>query len=73
MPLLLLFLLVGVFVYLWINRRGSTLTRDCRWREDRSAGDAGHFTCVFCGAKVTLLKGKTPRACLRKLSENASP
>lgn len=66
MPVLLLLLLAGVLAYLWINRRGTTLTRDCRWRQDRSTGDEGRFSCAFCGARVTLPKGKTPRVCLRK-------
>ena len=35
MPILLLLLGVSVFVYLWLARRNSTLTRACKWRLDR--------------------------------------
>ena len=48
MPLLLLVLAVSVFLYLWLSRRNSTLTRNCRWRLDRRvAPDA--WRCVACG------------------------
>ncbi|WP_333816440.1 hypothetical protein [Tabrizicola sp.] len=61
MPLLLLVLGVSVFLYLWIARRNSTLTRNCRWRLDRRvAPDFWH--CVACGATV---RGREPRDCLR--------
>lgn len=61
MPVLLLVLVVAVFLYLWITRRNSTLTRNCRWRLDRRvAPDAWH--CVACGATT---RGPEPRDCLR--------
>ncbi|MBS0564798.1 MAG: hypothetical protein JSR87_10080 [Proteobacteria bacterium] len=60
MPLLLLVLVVGVFAYAWLARRGTRLTRDCRWREDRTLG-AGHYRCAACGAVTT----GAPRRCLR--------
>lgn len=61
MPLLLLVLAVSVFLYLWITRRNSTLTRNCRWRLDRRvASDA--WRCVACGATA---RGAEPRDCLR--------
>lgn len=60
MPLLLIILLVSVVLYLWLARRGSTLTRACRWRLDR-AGGAGHYRCAACGAETD---GR-PRHCLR--------
>lgn len=42
MPLLFLLGLGAVFLYLWISRRRSSLTRLCLWRLDR-AGRAGAF------------------------------
>lgn len=61
MPILLLFLLVAVLLYLWITRRNSTLTRACRWRRDRRvAPDA--WRCAACGATA---RGAEPRDCLR--------
>lgn len=60
MPVLLLILLLSVLGYLWLVRRNSTLTRACRWREDRAEG-AGHYRCAACGARTT----GTPRHCLR--------
>ena len=60
MPLLLLILLAAVVVYLWLARRGSTLTRACRWRLDR-AGGPEHYRCAACGAETD---GR-PRHCLR--------
>jgi hypothetical protein len=64
MPLLLLFLALAVYGYLWLSRRNSTLTRDCRWRLDRSAGLAS-YRCAACGAECTVARGKSPRHCLR--------
>ncbi|WP_413868771.1 hypothetical protein [Albidovulum sp.] len=60
MPLLLLALLLAVVLYLWLARRGTTLTRDCRWRLDR-AGGPRHYRCAACGAETD---GR-PRDCLR--------
>jgi hypothetical protein len=60
MPFLLLVLLVGVLAYLYWHRRATTLTRDCRWREDRAAGV---WRCAFCGAET--VQDGPPRACLR--------
>jgi hypothetical protein len=64
MPLLLLLLLLGVLLYMWLSRRNSTLTRNCRWRLDRSSG-AELYRCAACGAEVVMPKGKEPKACLR--------
>lgn len=62
MPILLLFLAVSVFLYLWLSRRNSTLTRSCRWRMDRAtAPDA--WRCAACGATA---QGAEPRDCLRE-------
>lgn len=61
MPVLLILLAVSVFLYLWLTRRKSTLTRNCRWRLDRSvAPDNWH--CVACGATA---RGAEPKDCLR--------
>lgn len=64
MPLLFLLGLAAVFLYLWLSRRGSTLTRACMWREDRSAG-VGHYRCAACGAECDTEGGKLPRHCAR--------
>lgn len=40
----------------------TTLTRSCRWREDRGRGD---WVCAFCGAR-TESAGHPPRVCLRR-------
>ncbi len=58
MPLLIL-IVVGVLAYLWWRWRYTTLTRDCRWREDRSTGT---WRCAFCGATVG---HGPPRICLK--------
>ncbi|MBT8156072.1 hypothetical protein KMP13_19855 [Epibacterium ulvae] len=49
MPVILTILLLGVFAYLYWKRKTTTLTRNCRWRENRRAG---HWDCAFCGARV---------------------
>ncbi len=60
MPLFLLLLLVAVMLYLWLSRCGTTLSRACRWRLDRSGGPE-HHRCAACGAETD---GR-PRRCLR--------
>ncbi len=59
--------IVAVLIGMWLSRRGSTLTRDCRWREERATGGATtrHFRCAACGAECDTAPGKDPRACLR--------
>jgi hypothetical protein len=64
MPILLLLLLLCVLLYMWLSRRNSTLTRDCRWRLDRTGGE-GHFRCAACGAEMDVEPGKQPRDCFR--------
>lgn len=60
MFLLLPLLVVAVFLYLWLSRRNSTLTRACLWRQERAAGQ---WRCAACGA---VQKGEaTPKDCLR--------
>lgn len=56
--------IVAIFFGMWWMRRGSTLTRSCRWREERAEG-LGHFRCAACGAELQLPPGKQPRDCLR--------
>lgn len=62
MPILLILLAVSVFLYLWLSRRNSSLTRACRWRLDRSAAP-DFWRCAACGATA---RGAEPRACLRQ-------
>lgn len=64
MLVLLPLLLVAVLISMWLIRRNSTLTRDCRWRLDRSEG-AGAWHCVACGARMQAPQGQSPRQCLR--------
>ncbi|WP_040672185.1 hypothetical protein [Rhodobacter ferrooxidans] len=64
MPVLLLILAISVFGYLWLTRRGSSLTRTCLWRQDRRIGE-NHHRCSACGATCVTAPGKSPRHCLR--------
>ncbi|KUP94380.1 hypothetical protein TRIHO_06990 [Tritonibacter horizontis] len=50
MPVLLILLLLGTLAYLYWRRKTTTLTRACRWRQDRPAGG---WRCAFCGAVET--------------------
>ena len=61
---LLPIIIIAIFLGMWWMRRGSTLTRNCRWREDRATGP-GHFRCAACGAEIDLAPGKRPRDCLK--------
>ncbi len=65
MPLFLLVLALSVLIWMWFARRGTTLTRDCRWRLDRSGG-ADHYRCAACGAVADMPPGREPRDCLRQ-------
>ncbi|MCB1364354.1 MAG: hypothetical protein KDK02_09540 [Rhodobacteraceae bacterium] len=60
MPVLLIVLALGVFAYLYWRHRSTTLTRDCRWRQDRRRGI---WRCAFCGAQKP--GTQAPRVCLR--------
>ncbi|MBP9183399.1 MAG: hypothetical protein KBF78_09725 [Fuscovulum sp.] len=62
MPILLIFLAVSVFLYLWLSRRGTTLTRACRWRLDRRVAPNA-WRCAACGATA---RGGEPKDCLRQ-------
>ncbi|MDF0602272.1 hypothetical protein P1J78_16145 [Psychromarinibacter sp. C21-152] len=57
-------LAVGTFAYLWWKWHRTTLTRDCRWRLDKAAGE---WRCAFCGARTRTESGRTPRHCARRL------
>ena len=59
LPLFVL-LALGVFGYFWWRWTRTTLTRECRWREDRSAG---LWRCAFCGAETE--SAGSPRVCLK--------
>ncbi|NHB75426.1 hypothetical protein [Rhodobacter calidifons] len=61
MPILLLVLGVGVYLFLWHQWRTTTLTRDCRWRLDRRVAP-DFWRCAVCGAEAL---GAEPRECLR--------
>jgi len=72
MPILLLILLVAVLSYMWFERRGSTLTRQCLWRLDRRGGP-NHYRCAACGAECDLAPRKKPRHCLRDAHNEDAP
>ena len=59
--------LVAFFVVMWFLRRGSTLTRTCRWREAPQdvTAEGVLWRCVACGAETRRPKGRTPRDCPR--------
>lgn len=67
MPLLILGLIV-FFACSWYIWRTTSLTGDCRWREDRKRAAEGEsfFHCLSCGAEEQLPKGKQPRHCRRQ-------
>ncbi|MFC2968940.1 hypothetical protein [Acidimangrovimonas pyrenivorans] len=59
--------ILAIFIGMYLMRRNSTLTRHCRWREDRTKADAGehYFRCMACGGEMRCPEGKHPRDCLR--------
>ena len=59
-------LALAVVAYLWWVKRGSGLTRMCRWRRGAS-GEAGlAWRCAACGAEMVLSAEGAPRDCLRQ-------
>jgi hypothetical protein len=58
MPLLLLILLAGVMAYFVWRSRTSSLSRNCRWRQQKAQD---RWQCLYCGALQE--GGGTPRAC----------
>lgn len=58
MPVLLLILLAAVLAYLLWRRRTTSLTRNCRWRQQRAQGQ---WRCLYCGAVET--GGAAPTVC----------
>ncbi|SER82481.1 hypothetical protein SAMN04490244_103130 [Tranquillimonas rosea] len=58
----LIVLAVGAYAWLYWRWSRTTLTRNCRWREDRRNGI---WVCDFCGATTETDNNKRPRACLR--------
>ena len=66
-PLLIL-LGIGVFAWLAWRWRTTTLTRECRWRLDRTQGP-GHWRCAACGAETDLPDGAAPRDCLKRRAQ----
>ena len=65
MVILALLLLAGTLAYLWWMRRTTSLTRLCRWRQDRAAGD---WVCAACGSRTRTEGGEAPKVCLRDSS-----
>ena len=60
MFVILLILLVGVVIYFLWRHQPTTLTRNCRWRQDRGRGV---WRCAYCGAET--VGDRAPRDCLR--------
>lgn len=63
MPLLLIVLLLGVLAFGWWRWRYTSLSRLCRWRQDRAAGD---WACAACGKRTRTEGNRVPTVCLRK-------
>ena len=53
--------IIGFFAWQYWRWTRTTLTRACRWREDRLGAE---WVCAFCGAR-TRTDGRSPRVCLR--------
>jgi len=59
---ILIALALGVFGYLWWKYRFTTLTRNCRWRQDRRVGG---WHCVYCGGRIAdAADDAPPRRCV---------
>ncbi len=67
MPVLLLVLAFGVLGYFLWSAHSTTLTRNCRWRLDR---DAGEWGCAYCGGRMEGSVDRPPTCCVQKLNQN---
>ncbi|AXT21656.1 hypothetical protein D1822_01875 [Phaeobacter inhibens] len=61
MPVLIIFLLLGVFGYFLWRHKTSSLSRHCRWRQERAADQ---WRCAACGAVQP--GSAAPKLCLRQ-------
>ncbi|MEY8830227.1 hypothetical protein AB9K34_17765 [Sedimentitalea sp. XS_ASV28] len=67
MLILLVFLLIGVAAYFTWRWRSSTVTRQCRWRADRSVA-ADYYRCLACGGHMRTGTDRAPRVCMARAS-----
>lgn len=65
MLILLVPLVLALLAWIYWRNRNDTLTRNCRWRADRTAGP-GHFTCASCGGRIKTENGEWPRVCVAR-------
>lgn len=65
-PIFFIIAIVAVAIYAYRHAD----TRNCRWREDRTASKGAliKYNCVTCGAEAFRANGK-PDACLAKLEK----
>lgn len=61
MPLVLIILVVALIV-MFYRFKTTSLTRNCRWRQDRAQGV---WRCSYCGADLPD-QGKPPTLCARQ-------
>lgn len=61
MPLVLIILVVALIV-MFYRFKTTSLTRNCRWRQDRAQGA---WRCSYCGAEQPDT-GKPPTICARQ-------
>lgn len=71
MLILLVFLLAGVVAYFVWRSRTSTLTRQCRWRADRTVS-ANYYHCLACGGEIKTGDGRAPRTCMARTARESS-
>lgn len=62
-PALLVILLIGVAAYFVWRHRSTSLTRECRWRQDRAAG---LWRCAACGGELPATGEGPPRICRKR-------
>jgi hypothetical protein len=58
MPVLILILLLAVLAYFIWRARTSSLSRNCRWRQEKARGQ---WRCAYCGAVEP--GAEAPRIC----------